>query len=38
MVGKLTTIDGANIILFPVDKILNGHLSGDLYLNETLYG
>lgn len=37
MVGNLTTIDGANLILFPVDKIINGHPFSDLYLNETLY-
>lgn len=38
MVGNLTNIDGANLILFHADKIINGHLFGDLYLNESLYG
>lgn len=38
MVGNLTNIDGANLILFPVAKIINGHPFGDLYLNENLYG
>lgn len=38
MVGNLTNIDGAILILFPVDKIINSHPFGNLYLNETLCG